>query len=274
MLSGTLVPSFEVANSRVTSISENETGEVLTSAVFFRLGLAGSNFKPARRLRVTLVADVFSANAAGAAGRLLRGAWPARVGFEVAGRLAATSVLSQLRMGLVNRRLVDQPAALDGAHSGELATAAVFGAVPLEAYFGRFLPQLVLACVVPVAVIVWIVPIDATSAAIMLLTLPLVPLFMILVGTYTRRRTSQRRQALDLLASHFLDVIRGLPTLRAFNRGETQAESIAEPGDGYRRATIGTLPVAFLSGRCSSSQPRWELPWWRSPWVYGWTMEG
>ena len=169
-------------------------------------------------------------------------------GFEVAGRLAATSVLSQLRMGLVNRRLVDQPAALDGAHSGELATAAVFGAVPLEAYFGRFLPQLVLACVVPVAVIVWIVPIDATSAAIMLLTLPLVPLFMILVGTYTRRRTSQRRQALDLLASHFLDVIRGLPTLRAFNRGEAQAESIAEAGDGYRRATIGTLRVAFLSG--------------------------
>ena len=169
-------------------------------------------------------------------------------GFEVAGRLAATSVLSQLRMGLVNRRLVDQPAALDGAHSGELATAAVFGAVPLEAYFGRFLPQLVLACVVPVAVIVWIVPIDATSAAIMLLTLPLVPLFMILVGTYTRRRTSQRRQALDLLASHFLDVIRGLPTLRAFNRGEAQAESIAEAGDGYRRATMGTLRVAFLSG--------------------------
>lgn len=169
-------------------------------------------------------------------------------GFEVAGRLAATSVLSQLRMGLVNRRLVDQPAALDGAHSGELATAAVFGAVPLEAYFGRFLPQLVLACVVPVAVIVWIVPIDATSAAIMLLTLPLVPLFMILVGTYTRRRTSQRRQALDLLASHFLDVIRGLPTLRAFNRGAAQAESIAEAGDSYRKATMGTLRVAFLSG--------------------------
>ncbi len=169
-------------------------------------------------------------------------------GFEVAGRLAATSVLSQLRMGLVNRRLVDQPAALDGAHSGELATAAVFGAVPLEAYFGRFLPQLVLACVVPVAVIVWIIPIDATSAAIMLLTLPLVPLFMILIGTYTRRRTSQRRQALDLLASHFLDVIRGLPTLRAFNRGAAQAESIADAGDSYRRATMGTLRVAFLSG--------------------------
>ncbi len=169
-------------------------------------------------------------------------------GFEVAGRLAATSVLSQLRMGLVNRRLADQPAALDGAHSGELATAAVFGAVPLEAYFGRFLPQLVLACVVPVAVIAWIVPIDATSAAIMLLTLPLVPLFMILVGTYTRRRTSRRREALDLLASHFLDVIRGLPTLRAFNRGAAQAESIAEAGDNYRRATMGTLRVAFLSG--------------------------
>jgi ATP-binding cassette subfamily C protein CydD len=169
-------------------------------------------------------------------------------GFEVAGRLAATSVLSQLRMGLVRRRLADHPTALDGAHSAELATAAVFGATPLEAYFGRLLPQLVLACVIPVAVILWIIPIDATSAAIMLLTLPLVPVFMILIGTYTRRRTQERQRALDLLATHFLDVVRGLPTLRSFNRGSSQTRSIADAGERYRRATMATLRVAFLSG--------------------------
>ena len=171
-----------------------------------------------------------------------------RWGFEVAGRLAATSVLSQLRMGLVRRRLADHPTALDGAHSAELATAAVFGATPLEAYFGQLLPQMVLACIVPIAVILWVIPIDATSAAIMLVTLPLVPIFMILIGTYTRRRTQERQRALDLLATHFMDVVRGLPTLRSFNRGPAQTRSIADAGERYRRATMATLRVAFLSG--------------------------
>jgi thiol reductant ABC exporter CydD subunit len=82
----------------------------------------------------------------------------------------------------------------------------------------------------------------------MLLTLPLVPVFMWLVGRYTERRTERRREALRLLAAHFLDVVRGLPTLRAFNRGAVQAERIEEVSDEYRRATMGTLRVAFLSG--------------------------
>jgi thiol reductant ABC exporter CydD subunit len=169
-------------------------------------------------------------------------------GFEVVGRLAATSVLSQLRLALAERRILDQPAALDGAQSAEIATAAVFGASALEAYFGRFLPQLVLAAVVPVAVIGWIVPIDVTSAAIMVATLPLVPVFMILVGGHTAQRTQERSEALALLATHFLDVVRGLPTLRAFNRGTAQTAAIAERGERYRRATIATLRISFLSG--------------------------
>ena len=82
----------------------------------------------------------------------------------------------------------------------------------------------------------------------MLLTLPLVPVFMWLVGRYTERRARERWQALALLSSHFLDVVRGLPTLRAFNRAATQAERIAAVSDGYRRATMGTLRMAFLSG--------------------------
>ena len=168
--------------------------------------------------------------------------------FEVVGRLAATSVLSQLRLALAERRIADEPAALDGAQSGDLAASAVFGATALEVYFGRFLPQLVLAVVVPVTVIAWIVPIDLLSAAIMLATLPLVPVFMILVGSHTARRTQERSEALTLLATHFLDVVRGLPTLRAFNRGTAQTAAIAERGERYRRATIATLRISFLSG--------------------------
>ena len=168
--------------------------------------------------------------------------------FELAGRRGAIGVLSQLRLELVERRLRHEPSALDGAESAEVSTVAVQGIEPLEAYFGRFLPQLVLALVVPVAVIAWIVRIDATSALIMLLTLPLVPVFMVLIGRHTHRKTRARARALTLLATHFLDVVRGLPTLRAYNRGPAQARSIAEASEQYRATTMKTLRVAFLSG--------------------------
>jgi ATP-binding cassette, subfamily C, bacterial CydD len=169
-------------------------------------------------------------------------------GFEVAGRRAATDVLSQLRLDLVGRRLRDRPAALDGVESAEVATVAVGGLDALETAYARYLPQMVLAVVVPVAVLVLAAAIDPVSAAVMLLTLPLVPVFMWLVGRYTERRATERRHALARLATHFLDVVRGLPTLRAFNRGPAQVTQIERVADEYRRATMGTLRVAFLSG--------------------------
>ena len=181
--------------------------------------------------------------AAAALGRALA-AW----GFEVAGRRAAADVLSQLRLDVVERRLRGRPAALDGAESAEIATAAVAGVDALEATFARYLPQLVLAVVVPLAVIAFVVVIDPLTAALLVLTLPLVPVFMWLVGRHTERRTQERWETLAQLSTHFLDVVRGLPTLRAFNRGQVQAERIARVSDEYRRATMGTLRVAFLSG--------------------------
>jgi ATP-binding cassette subfamily C protein CydD len=169
-------------------------------------------------------------------------------GFEVAGRRAASTVLSELRLELVERRLRSQPLALDGAEAGEIAATAVQGVEGLEAYFARYLPQVVLAIVVPVAVLGLAVAIDPISAALMLITLPLVPVFMWLIGRYTEERTRERWLALRLLSTHFLDVVRGLPTLRAFNRGRQQAAVLHRIGERYRRTTIGTLRVAFLSG--------------------------
>jgi ATP-binding cassette, subfamily C, bacterial CydD len=169
-------------------------------------------------------------------------------GFEVAGRRGASGVLSQLRLDLVERRLRDQAAALDGAESAEVATAAVAGVDALEATYARYLPQLVLAAVVPLAVIALVAVIDPISAGVMLLTLPLVPVFMWLVGRQTERRARERWLTLARLSTHFLDVVRGLPTLRAFGRSSAQSERIARVGDEYRQATMGTLRVAFLSG--------------------------
>jgi ATP-binding cassette subfamily C protein CydD len=169
-------------------------------------------------------------------------------GFEVVGRRAAGRILSRLRLSLVERRLQDRPAALDGGESSELAALAVTGVDALETTFARYLPQIVLSILGPLAVLALVASIDLTSAGIMLLTLPLVPVFMWLIGRYTEHRAQERWQALTILAHHFSDVVRGLPTLRAFNRAQAQAEQIELVGDRYRLATMGTLRVAFLSG--------------------------
>jgi thiol reductant ABC exporter CydD subunit len=169
-------------------------------------------------------------------------------GFEAIGRRAAALVTSDLRMSLVERRLFEMPTAADGAEAGEIATAAVSGVDGLEAYFARYLPQLVLAALVPLAVLVWTAAIDLTSAAIMVVTLPLIPVFMVLIGRYTEAKTRSRWAALSRLSDHFLDVVRGLPTLRAFNRGAAQADRVEEVSEAYRRTTMETLRVSFLSG--------------------------
>ena len=169
-------------------------------------------------------------------------------GFDVVGRLAAADVLCALRGDLVRSRLSDTPAGLDAQDDAELAVAAVAGIDALETVFARSLPQMVLAAVVPAAVLLLVAAIDPLSALLMLVTLPLVPVFMWLIGRTTERRALARWQELSLLSSHFLDVVRGLPTLRAFNRGEAQAERIDQVGERYRKATMDTLRLAFLSG--------------------------
>jgi ATP-binding cassette, subfamily C, bacterial CydD len=169
-------------------------------------------------------------------------------GFELAGRRAAASVLSELRLAVVERRLRDDPAALDGVEAGEVAASAVHGVEGLEAYFARYLPQFVLAAVVPVAVLVWVAAIDAITAGVMLLTLPLVPVFMWLIGRYTEEKTRERWHALSALSGHFLDVVRGLPTLQAFNADRAQATVLEHVGERYRQTTMATLGVGFLSG--------------------------
>ena len=169
-------------------------------------------------------------------------------GMEVAGRRAAWSVLSELRLALAEKRLRTQPAAIDGTDAAEIAAVSVQGVEALEGYLARYLPQIVLASIVPFLVIAWVAVLDPEAAVIMALTLPLVPVFMWLIGTYTADRTQERWQALRALSRHFLDVVRGLPTLRAVGRAGDEAAVVAEVSDRYRRATIETLRISFLSG--------------------------
>jgi thiol reductant ABC exporter CydD subunit len=167
---------------------------------------------------------------------------------ELSGRRAATRVMSALRAELVEHRLRPGAGQPGRGDSAELAAGAVQGVDGLETYFARYLPQVVLAVVVPVAVLCWSAAVDLTSALIMAVTLPLIPVFMALIGGSVGARARANFEALAGLSAWFLDLVRGLPTLRAFNRGSAQAAGIREVTDRYRHATMGTLRLSFLSG--------------------------
>jgi ATP-binding cassette subfamily C protein CydD len=167
---------------------------------------------------------------------------------ELSGRRTATRVMSALRAELVARRLRPGAGEPGRGDSAELAAGAVQGVEGLEVYFARYLPQVVLAVVVPVAVLCWSAVVDLTSAVIMAVTLPVIPVFMALIGRSAGARARANFQALVGLSAWFLDVVRGLPTLRAFNRGPAQVTAIREVTDRYRRTTMGTLRLSFLSG--------------------------
>ncbi|MFD0775793.1 ABC transporter transmembrane domain-containing protein, partial [Streptomonospora algeriensis] len=131
--------------------------------------------------------------------------------------------------------------------AGELATLATRGLDALDDYFARYLPQLVLAVLVPAAVLVVVAGADWISAAVIAVTLPLIPLFMALVGWHTQARTQRQWRLLNRLGGHFLDVVEGLPTLAIFRRAKAQAAIIRRITDEHRRTTMATLRVAFLS---------------------------
>jgi ABC-type transport system involved in cytochrome bd biosynthesis fused ATPase/permease subunit len=174
---------------------------------------------------------------------------------EVAGRRAAGGVLSELRLALVARRLQAQPTAADGTQSGEIAAAAVQGVDALEAYFARYLPQVVLASIVPLVVVAWVATIDVESALVMAVTLPLVPVFMWLIGRATEQRTRERWHALRVLSTDFLDLVRGLPTLRSFNRGDAQAPASPRSASATAARRWGRCASPSCRERCSSWPP-------------------
>lgn len=163
------------------------------------------------------------------------------------GGRTATGVKSALRHRLLERLRELGPARLAAHRSGELVTLAGRGLDRLDDYLTGYLPSIAVAAVVPVAVLIRLFAADLGSAVIVLITLPLIPIFGALVGMTTKAVTERQYLALSRLGGHFLDVVRGLPTLRAFGRARYQATVIKEIADAHRGATMRTLRVAFLS---------------------------
>ena len=139
------------------------------------------------------------------------------------------------------------PAGIDRERSGRLVVLATTGIDALDNYFARYIPQLFLAVIVPVTVIVVVSGADWISAVIIAVTIPLIPLFLSLVGASTRVRMGRQAGLLHRLAGHFLEMVAGLPTLKVFGRAKAQVDAVRAVTDQYRRATMATLKVAFLS---------------------------
>lgn len=139
------------------------------------------------------------------------------------------------------------PTWLTGQRAGEIATLAGRGLDALDAYFTGYLPQLVLTVTVPIAVLARLSFADWSSALIVALTLPLIPIFAALLGWQAEAATQRQWRRLALLGGHFLDMVAGLPTLRAFGRARAQVDVVRRMADGHRVATMRTLRIAFLS---------------------------
>ncbi len=158
---------------------------------------------------------------------------------------AATAVKSQLRADIMRARLarpVDP-----GVSTPALVTLVTQGLDALDGFYSKYLPQLLLAVTVPMIVGVAILTADGTSAVIVALTVPLIPLFMALVGWTTEARTRKRWRVQTRLAQHFADLVEGLPTLQVFGRARAQAEGLRRTEAAHRGETMATLRLSFLS---------------------------
>jgi ATP-binding cassette subfamily C protein CydD len=165
------------------------------------------------------------------------------------GRLSqrgATAVIADLA-GQVLRSVTALPPRLLAAHRDSAAALITHGLDGLRPYFTAYLPSLFLAGILTPAAVVAICAYDVYSAVIVLIALPLIPIFMVLIGLLTRDRSAAALAAMTTLQSRLLDLVAGIPTLRALGRIGDSSQRIAELGAAHRRSAMATLRIAFLS---------------------------
>jgi len=161
---------------------------------------------------------------------------------------AAGAVIAELRARVVDHATALGPRWLAGGAGAPLTTLVTRGLDALEPYFVRYLPQLVLAATVTPAVLAVVLGLDWIAAVTIAVTLPLVPIFMVLVGRLTQDASRRRLATMERLGAQMLDLVAGLPTLRALGRERGPIARVRELGESHRVATMTTLRIAFLSG--------------------------
>jgi ATP-binding cassette, subfamily C, bacterial CydD len=161
--------------------------------------------------------------------------------------LASAGIKQNIRERLLKKIQQLGPAYLSAERSGELSTTLTEGVEALENYYARYLPSMSLALWIPLSILVFVFPVDWKSGLVMILTAPLIPFFMILIGKGAEKLNQQQWKQLTRLGGHFLDVIQGLSTLKLFNASKREARVVERISEDYREATMRVLRVAFLS---------------------------
>ncbi|MBN1666942.1 MAG: thiol reductant ABC exporter subunit CydD, partial [Anaerolineales bacterium] len=168
-----------------------------------------------------------------------------------AGEILAGQVAQQVKLDLRQRLYhhVQQMGHLDvrRQRSGELVNTLSSGVEALDAYFRQYLPQLVLAALVPLTFLFFVFPRDRLSGLVLLLTAPLIPVFMILIAGQAERLTQRQWRTLSRMSAHFLDVLQGLETLKILGQSQAQLAVIRQISSQFRDRTMQVLRVAFLS---------------------------
>lgn len=172
----------------------------------------------------------------------------AGVAREEAGQRASARIRQHMRAGLMDHLHRLGPAWRDTRQAGGLATVLLEQVEALEGFFARYRPQQLLAGLIPLLFVLLVLPYSWAAAGILLLTAPLIPAFMILVGWGARARQTRQMRALQRMSGYFLDALRGLPTLRVLGAQGRQAQAVAHMGEDFRVRTMSVLRLAFLSG--------------------------
>lgn len=166
---------------------------------------------------------------------------------EVSANAVAVKIKTELRERLFDHILKLGPAYTRRQSTGELTAAAVEGIEALDAYYSQYLPQLVITALVPISILVFVFPMDLLSGIILLVTAPLIPFFMVMIGKGAEIVTKRQYDTLSRLSAHFLDSLQGLTTLKLFGHSRSHAKNIARVSEQYRDTTLGVLRVTFLS---------------------------
>jgi len=166
---------------------------------------------------------------------------------EVSSNAMAVEIQGDLRRRVFQKIYELGPGYTRHERTGELVHAAVEGIEGLDAYFSQYLPQLVVATLIPFSILIVIFPRDPLSGIILLLTAPLIPVFMYLIGKAAETLTNRQWDTLSRLSAYFLDSLQGLTTLKELGRSQDRASSIAETSERFRDVTLSVLRVTFLS---------------------------
>ncbi len=167
-------------------------------------------------------------------------------GAELSANAVALRVKSDLRARLMQHLAALGPAFTQGEKTGELAASAIEGVEALDAYFSQYLPQVALAAFIPLSILLLVFHLDPLTGVVFLLTAPLIPLFMYLIGKTGETLTRRQWETLSRLSAYFLDVLQGLTTLKLLGQSRNQAMDIQKASNRFRDVTLNVMRVTFL----------------------------